>query len=264
VISKLRVTVDDDPTASSEDRQTTISMPDLLRPFPNLTRLEIDHTVLDTKDPRISWMLHGVRNPVNLFEEGSTCADDNTSTDGSSVDTAHSAPDSESAAETAAGRLSMDDRSSIESDALTETCDCRKHRARNDLMRTSYTASTIESCHIRMLDKHAHWTEENSVGLYHPAVGQVGLILQQVHMPNLRHLHITWDFDLVDEYSGGEVLQHLAYTIGALELRTLEEIKFCVQMHVGLGNNYPTPVVSEPSLFKGQYLLIMSALRRRT
>jgi hypothetical protein len=51
--SKLRITVDEDPLASREDRFSPIAISNFVRLFPNLARLEVDWSVLSATDGRI-------------------------------------------------------------------------------------------------------------------------------------------------------------------------------------------------------------------
>jgi hypothetical protein len=85
-----------------------------------------------------------------------------------------------------------------------------------------------------MSDKFIHWSwDGNPGGLWFAAVRQFRLVLQQLPVPNLRHLHITWDYDLVQEDTEGQVLAGLALVVASFHFERLETIKFCIHMHVG-------------------------------
>lgn len=97
-----------------------------------------------------------------------------------------------------------------------------------------------------MTDKFIHWSCDGYPGgLWFAAVAQFKLVLQQLQVPNLRHLHITWDYDLVQDSTEGLVLSALASVVASFHFSLLETVKFCIHMHVGQEPYDPTPVVSE-------------------
>lgn len=53
VFSKLRITVNMDPIVSSRDQQCGISLLEFVQPFSDLSRLEVDYTILAWNDSRI-------------------------------------------------------------------------------------------------------------------------------------------------------------------------------------------------------------------
>lgn len=101
--------MNEDPTVSSRDRQTAIAILDFVRPFPNLTRLEIDHTLLGkrkVKDARIAEVLAGVQVPgMTVTGEGPESEDEGPSSDDLSLQGGDASGDPE------AGEGSGDDSS---------------------------------------------------------------------------------------------------------------------------------------------------------
>jgi hypothetical protein len=217
--SKLRITVNVDPTVSTRDRKTAISFSDFLRPLSNLTRLEIDYTVLEARDRRVKGVLRGVKfcetePTAEELEEGDSSIKGELLRDLQSPrvvewDTGSVFPVTEPLTDQQLlqdGSTSWDAGSTHEGDAPDAS------------MQGKIIASTIESCHIKMSDKYVHWSDGGpSGGLWGDAIRQLKMVLEQVQMPNLRHLHVSWDYDFVGETTGGLALQALASMISSRE-----------------------------------------------
>lgn len=123
----------------------------------------------------------------------------------------------------------------------------------------TFEAATVVSLHFKLSSVHQKMTlNDTPRGLGYEAVDQFNLAMQQVAVPNLRHLHITWDYDSF-WYSFGNVLRAFLHNVGLHRWRHLETMTFCLYMVSGdLGGESPPPVVSTPCLTPNAVLTSLS------
>jgi hypothetical protein len=223
--------VNTDPLVSSKDQQTEVFLRDFIRPFPNISHLEVDYTMLEVDDPRIKERLealpvsdHGdfdAQDPVtgSLGEEKSILGD---SSDGRSSD--KGSKDS-STDDFDAGDFSF-------SDFLTEEA----------YVDGVVAASTVMSLQLRVsaprkrLDSEGpehgfgSWTLKQHTLLFRQ--------LKQLDMSSVCNVHITYDFENLT-VSGGSILGNFLNDLGTQVWPQLKTLKVCITYKLDpIGSSY--------------------------
>jgi hypothetical protein len=199
---KLRITVNTDPLVSPKDRQSEIFLRDFIRPFPNLTRLEIDYTMLKLNDPRIQRQLLALPNPE------------------------HSDFD---------GRNDIPEISSVEeprTESRTGDCNAEQSLGEEAGVVVSGTASTVVSFQLKVSAPRHRRSKKlpyHGFGSWH--LKQHSLLFEQVHLTNLRHVHLTYDFENLTN-SDGSITRYMLGDVGMQVWPHLKTLKICITYEV--------------------------------
>jgi hypothetical protein len=232
--------VNTDPLVSSKDRQSELLLRDFISPFPNISRLEVDYTMLEPPDDaRIKEQLDAMP-----WSEDMQASD---------FRQTGSIEESRMAANvTSHGRIRKSDRqeSSIEASDITGPCKMEPRTAKPGAGH-SLTAFNLESFQLKVSAQHRKFKEEDlERGLMWWHLKQHHLLFCELDMPNLRHVHITYDFDSANS-SRGQVVSDMLSKVGMQVWPLLETLRICLVCELDREELHPED--EEPPAVSGSF-----------
>lgn len=242
-LRKLRITVEE-PLATLTDCQNTF-LQDLVSPFINLFRLEVDYTVLEPDDSRIKG--DAFYDPEYLrpgdFRGKGFCGDGDSSCGTSGIQNSDDAEPLTRELGTKGPLVKLSGHEGSNADlsgtfkfgAQDSSADnANADESDNDECGLLHllTTCTVVSFQLKVSVPRAKMTPEGPHrGYGYSALKQHHMILQQVYMPNLRHVHLTYDFES-SNFSDNAVIGDMLSKVGMQVWPELQTLKVCATYEV--------------------------------
>jgi hypothetical protein len=219
---KLRITVNTDPLVSSKDRQSELFLRDFIRPFPNISRLEIDYTMLKLNDPRIQDQLLALPDP------------DHSDFGGSDDDSEESGSEESSTEGSIAEESSTEESSTEEPSTKSRTTDpiAEGFLSEEAGIVESAKDSTVVTFQLKVsVPRHRRSKKLPYHGFGSWNLKQHSLLFQQVNMANLCHVHLSYDFENLTN-SHGSIMPCMLADVGKQVWPCLKTLKICITYEV--------------------------------